>query len=113
MTFAVFQTMLTSLSGASPEPESVNVLPASPMSGFAVRMPIVAEAVAGAASGPGIAATPGMAGGVSGAGVARAGADRSRAPVSTAPMREIVLVLVLMVSSRFRCFRGCRLRARG
>src|SRR5580765_4679977 len=104
--------MLTSLLGPRPEPESVNVVPASPMSGFVERMPIVAEAVAGAASRPGSAATPGMAGGVNGVGVARAGADRSRAAVSTAPRREIVLVLVLMVSSRFRCW-GCRLRARG
>jgi hypothetical protein len=67
------------------------------MSGFVDRTPIVAEAVAGAASSPGTAATPGMDGGVKGVGVARAGADRSRAPVSTAPRREIVLVLVLMI----------------
>src|SRR5436190_23611231 len=101
--------MLTPLFGARPEPESVNVWPASPMSGFVARMPIVAEAVNGAASGPGAAATPGIDGGVSALGVARAGADRMSAPVSTAPRREIVLVVVLMVSTRFRNWGSCEL----
>src|SRR4051794_23225751 len=93
--------MLTSLFAGSPEPEMPKVVPGSPTSGVVLSRPRFVEVAAVAASGPGSAATPGIAGAVSGPGVAKADADRSRAPATVAPM-IVNVVLVLMVCSRFR-----------
>src|SRR6266545_3801184 len=95
--------MLTSLFAARPEPERLNDLPATPMSGVVLRMPRLAAVVNGAAIGPGSGATPGIAGAGSGPGVATAGADRSSAPASTAPaIVSLCVILVLIRLSRFR-----------
>src|SRR6476646_4254095 len=92
--------MLTSLFEGRPEPAILNVLPGSPTSGVVFSSFRSGDVVAVAAIGPGSAATPGIAGAVSGPGVAKAGAARSKAPASTAPM-VVSVVLVLMGALAF------------
>jgi hypothetical protein len=107
VTFAVFQTMLTALFAARPEPAIVNGVPAFPMSGAVFSTAMFAACFAGGAIGPGSGATPGMAGGVSGVGVATAGADRSSAPASTEPTSvSFCVIVVLILSLAFDCSGG-------
>ncbi len=83
----MFQTSETVLFAGSPVPETVYFVPGRPMSGFVVSVPRVAAVLKAGESGPGSAATPGMAGGVS----ALTSADAL--PVSsTAPVTAIAAV---------------------
>ncbi len=101
----MLQTMLTSLLAARPEPAIVNAEPGRPMSGVVFSTPMLVAGVAGAAIGPGSAATPGIAGALSATVVEAAGADRtadadrSSAPASIEPTStSLFVILVLMVS---------------
>ena len=82
---AVVQTIETVLFAGRLVPENVRAVPGTAMSGAAFRTPIVAAGLPGSTSGPGSAGAPGTAGAGTGPGVASAGAERSRAPVSAAP----------------------------
>ncbi len=86
VTFALLQVIVTGLLAGSPLPLSVKFVPARPVSGAVLRMPMFGAAVAGAAIGPGSPATPGIAGAVTGPPAARPAAGASSiAAAATAP----------------------------
>src|SRR5262245_32955081 len=107
VTFAVIQTIETSLLGARPDALRVNGLPGTATSGVAFIVVIWVEGLPGSTIGPGSAGAPSCAGGVSGVGAAVAApCRRSSTPAATVPViaslclrRALAIVVLLMVFS--------------
>ena len=87
---------VTSLFGGKPVPEIVVFVPATAMSGEVVSVPMVAAGLPGSTTGPGSAATPGIAGAATGPGVAKAEAGKSSAVAAKAMPTTRLMVMVMV-----------------